>query len=78
MKKIARLFIDIATRYKEQDCLKKVPRLNTIRLKKFPNTPNMNIIKAIHRFNIMPDHSNVSIIDEFIGTIKKENMIIIF
>ncbi len=69
---------DIATRYKEQDCLKKTGPVYTIRFNKFPIIPNINIIIVIHRFNIMPDHSNVSIIDGAIGTIKNENTIIIF
>jgi hypothetical protein len=76
---MARLFIDVATRYKEQDCLKNIRRVNIIKLNKFPVIPNMNIIKPIHSFIIVFNHCNVEIIDNVVVTIKnKRKLIIIF
>jgi hypothetical protein len=48
MENITRLLIDVARKYKKQDCLKNLRRVNIIRLKTFPITSNMNMIKPIH------------------------------
>ncbi len=51
------------TKYKEHDCLKKVRRVNIIRLNKFPIIPNRNISGARDWFNILIDRSIVWIND---------------